>query len=293
MGGVYHYNPLDAKTVGKLVSEHKATILMSTPTFLNSYIRRCDPKQFQSLRFVMVGAEKLKPSLAEEFQSKFGIMPMEGYGCTELSPIVSVNMPDFSSDAIIQKAQKMGTIGLPLPGIAARIIDQNTRRPVGPNQDGLLTIKGPNVMKGYLNSPQKTAQAIVDGWYQTGDVARMDEDGFIVITDRLSRFSKIGGEMVPHIKIENKIHEILGVTEQVCVVASVPDDTKGERLIVLCLKTVAVDGLFESLKKSGLPNLWVPAKDMFFQVDAFELLGSGKLDMPAIKRKALKMIQVL
>ena len=293
MGAVYHYNPLDAKVIGKLVSEYQATILMSTPTFLNSYIRRCEPAQFKSLRFVMVGAEKLKPALAEEFQTKFTVMPMEGYGCTELSPIVSVNMPDFNHDSVIQKAQKLGSIGLPLPGIAVKIVDQNTHMSLGPNQDGLLMIKGPNVMKGYLNDPAKTAQVISDGWYQTGDVARMDEDGFIVITDRLSRFSKIGGEMVPHIKIENKIHEILGVTDQQCVVSSVPDESKGEKLVVLCLKSVDRQALCDALKKSGLPNLWVPAREMFFEVEAFDILGTGKLDLSGIKRKALTLVNAL
>lgn len=289
MGAVYHSNPLDSKVVGKLVDDFKATILMSTPTFLGAYIRRCEPEQFKSLRFVMVGAEKLKTSLAEEFKNKFGIEPMEGYGCTELSPIGCINLPDYNSEQVLQKAHKPGTIGLPLPGIAMRIVDQNTFVLLATNQDGVLLVKGPNVMKGYLNQPHKTADVIRDGWYVTGDVARMDDDGFITITDRLSRFSKIGGEMVPHIKVETKIHELLGVSEQTCVVTSVPDNKKGERLVVLCLSTVDIPALIEKLKTSGLPNLWVPGSDMFIRVDAFPILGTGKLDLTGIKRKALEL----
>src|SRR3989338_10596916 len=179
IGAVYHVNPLDAKTIDKLVQEHNATMLMTTPTFLSSYIRRCEPEQFKSLRMVTVGAEKLKDNLAGEFKQKFGVEPMEGYGCTELSPVASINLPDQDKDGQIQKAQKRGTIGLSLPGIAVRILDQITLQPLCPNQNGLLTVKGPNVMKGYLNQPDKTREVIKDGWYFTGDIAQMDEEGFI------------------------------------------------------------------------------------------------------------------
>lgn len=292
IGAVYHYNPLDAKVIGKLIDQHKASILMSTPTFLNSYIRRIEAQQFKTLRFVMVGAEKLRPQLAQEFQSKFHVLPMEGYGCTELSPIVSVNMPDITEQGVLQKAQKSGSIGLPLPGIAVKVIDPDNRQTLDVDQEGLLLVKGPNVMKGYLNAPEKTSHLIIDGWYQTGDVAKIDEDGFITITDRFSRFSKIGGEMVPHINIENKIHEILNTSEQFCVVTAVPDESKGERLIALCLKSINREELFETLRKSGLPNLWIPARDMFFEVDAFDLLGSGKLDLAMIKKRAIQLVKI-
>jgi len=289
IGAVYHVNPLDAKVIGKLIHIHKATILMSTPTFLNSYLRRCEPEQFKSLRMVTVGAEKLKESLSTEFQQRFGVQPMEGYGCTELSPVVSINLPDYSEAGFLQKAQKPGKIGLPLPGIAVKIVDQNTGQSLGPNQSGLLLVKGPNVMKGYLNHPEKTKEVIKDGWYFTGDIAAVDEDGFLMITDRLSRFSKIAGEMVPHIKIEEAIHSILKFSEQIAVVTSVPDDKKGERLVVLHTQQIDVPALMEELKKSGLPNLWIPDKDLFYKIDALPLLGSGKLDLGTIKRRALEL----
>ena len=169
--------------------------------------------------------------------------------------MVSLNLPDSEKPGSLQKAQKRGSIGLPLPGIAIKILNQDTMEPLGPDQNGLLLVKGPNIMKGYLNHPEKTKEVIKDGWYFTGDIAQMDEDGFITITDRLSRFSKIGGEMVPHIKIEEAIHQVLGATEQVCVVTSIPDDKKGEKLVVLYTKDTDIETLVNGLKASGLPNL--------------------------------------
>lgn len=285
MGAVYHNNPLDAKMIGKLAERYKATIMMSTPTFLNSYIRRCEASQFKSLRLVVVGAEKLKVQVAEQFKEKFGLDPMEGYGCTELSPIVSLNLPDYRMEGVRQKAYKPGKIGLPLPGIAIKICDPETLKPLGVNENGLLLIKGPNVMKGYLNKETLTAEVIQDRWYKTGDIANIDSDGFITITDRLNRFSKIAGEMVPHIKIEEKIHGILNVSEQVCVVTSIPDEKKGEKLAVCILKDVDIISLVEELKSSELPNLWVPDAANFVKVNAIPLLGTGKLDLGAVRKK--------
>ena len=286
IGAVYHFNPLDAKMVGRLVEKYKATILMSTPTFLNTYIRRCAPEQLKSLRVTVVGAEKLKENIATAFKEKFGIEPMEGYGCTELSPIVSINLPDVNGIGKRQKAHKPGSIGMPLPGIAVRIVDQETGNAKSPDENGLLYVKGPNVMKGYLNQEEKTREVIKDGWYFTGDIANLDEDGFLTITDRLSRFSKIGGEMVPHIKIEEKMHTILNTTDQVCAVTSVPDEKKGEKLAVLCLKDVDVPSLVEEMKKTDLPNLWIPDIQLFHKVDAIPLLGTGKLDLGSVKEIA-------
>ena len=286
IGAVYHFNPLDAKMIGRLVDKHKATILMSTPTFLSSYTRRCTPEQFKSLRLAVVGAEKLKENVASAFKEKFNIEPMEGYGCTELSPIVSINLPDYSEKGHRQKAYKPNTIGMPLPGVAVRIADQDTGDSKNADESGLLYVKGPNVMRGYLNHEDKTKEVIQEGWYFTGDVAHLDEDGFLTITDRLSRFSKIGGEMVPHIKIEETIHAILNATEQACVVTSIPDEKKGEKLVVLCLKDVDVPSLVEELRKSDLPNLWVPDAQYFQRMDAIPMLGTGKIDLGKVKQIA-------
>ena len=180
---------------------------MGTPTFLSAYLRRCTKEQFSALRIAVAGAEKLKKPLADAFNEKYGVIPFEGYGATELSPIVSVGYPDYISEdkSIVQTGHKAGKVGQPIPGVAAKVVDPDTGEVLPYDVEGLLLIKGANVMKGYLNNPQLTDEVIKDGWYTTGDVAMIDADGFIKITDRLSRFSKIGGEMVPHIKIEEKL----------------------------------------------------------------------------------------
>ncbi|MCA9401707.1 MAG: AMP-binding protein, partial [Candidatus Omnitrophica bacterium] len=292
IGAVYHYNPLDAKMIGQLVQRYQASILMATPTFLSGMSRRCSQEQLRSLRIVVVGAEKLKKEITEQFRAKFGIEPMEGYGCTELSPIVSINLPDYHEQGVRQKSHKREKIGLPLPGVAVKILNQESLQPVGANEDGLLYVKGPNVMQGYLHQDALTRDLIREGWYQTGDIANMDEDGFLTITDRVSRFSKIGGEMVPHIKIEEAIQEILETSELVCAVTSVPDERKGEKLAVLCLQDVDVISLVDQLKACGLPNLWIPAVSQFISVPAVPLLGTGKVDLGRVKQIAHEHFQM-
>jgi acyl-[acyl-carrier-protein]-phospholipid O-acyltransferase/long-chain-fatty-acid--[acyl-carrier-protein] ligase len=170
-----------------------------------------------------------------------------------------------------------------------RIVDPQTFSPVPVGQAGLMLVRGPNVMQGYLGLPEKTAEVLRDGWYVTGDIAAMDEDGFLQITDRLSRFSKIGGEMVPHIKVEEKLHELAGVTEQTFVVAGVPDEKKGERLVVLHkLADGRLQDCLEKLAQCDLPNLWKPRADQFFHVDAFAYLGTGKLDLRKVREMAVE-----
>lgn len=287
VGVVFHPNPLDPRTIGPLVRDYALTFLLATPTFLQLYMRGCTPEQFGSLRVVMTGAEKLPNRLAQAFEEQFGIRPLEGYGCTECAPVVTVNAPDFRSAGFHQIGGKRGSIGHPLPGISVRIVDVATGEPVPVGQSGLMLVRGPNVMRGYLGKPEKTAEVLRDGWYTTGDVAAMDEDGFLQITDRLSRFSKIGGEMVPHIKVEEKLHELAGVTEHTFVVTSAADEKKGERLVVL--HKLADDQLAACLEKLAgcdLPNLWKPKADAFVRVESFPLLGTGKLDLRKVKEMA-------
>ncbi len=288
VGVAYHFNPLDAKAVGALVCEQEVTFLLATPTFLQLYVRGCAPEQFGSLRFVAVGAEKLPDRLASAFEEKFGIRPFEAYGCTECAPAVTVNTMDFRAAGFRQVGSKRGKIGHPLPGMCVRIVDPDTLAPLPVGQPGLLLVRGPNVMRGYLGKPDKTAEVLRDGWYATGDIAALDEDGFLQIIDRLSRFSKIGGEMVPHIKVEEKLHELAGATEQTFVVTGLPDEKKGERLVVLHkLANGQLTACLEKLAKSDLPNLWKPRPEAFFCVDAFPLLGSGKLDLRRVRELAL------
>ncbi len=292
MGVIYHHNPLDFKVIGELVKRYKTTVLMATPTFLMGFIRKCTPEQFHSLRHVVVGAEKLKDRVAAAFEKRFGLYPLEGFGCTELSPIVSVNIPDVNIHGTKQKGTKVGSIGHPLPNITTKIVDPDSYEELGVGVDGLLLVKGPNVMLGYLGDEEKTNEVMRDGWYITGDIAVMDEDGFLTIKDRLSRFSKIGGEMVPHIKIEEEIHEKLGIdSEQICAVTSLPDERKGESLAVLYKGDIDIEQLTEQLKQSELPNLWIPKKDSYFMVDEIPMLGSGKLDLKKIKAMAVELSQ--
>jgi acyl-[acyl-carrier-protein]-phospholipid O-acyltransferase / long-chain-fatty-acid--[acyl-carrier-protein] ligase len=290
IGVVFHPNPLDSRVIGALVNKYAVTMLLATPTFLNAYTRRCEPEQFGSLRFVMAGAEKLPERISQAFEDRFGLRPMEGYGCTECSPAVTVNTIDFRAASFRQVGAKRGSIGHPLPGMSVKIIDPETLQTLAVNQPGLLLVRGPNVMQGYLNQPEKTAAVLQDGWYNTGDIAMLDEDGFLRVTDRLSRFSKIGGEMVPHIKVEDKLHELAHATEQVFVVTAVPDERKGERLMVL--HTLPEDKLKETLEllaKCDLPALWKPRPDQFLRVEKLPYLGTGKLDLRKARELALEV----
>jgi len=289
VGAVYHANPLDAKTIGSLVCEHRVTFVLATPTFLQLYVRGCTPEQFGSVRVVAVAAEKLPERLATAFEEQFGIRPFEAYGCTECAPAVSVNTHDFRSAGFRQVGVKRGKIGHPLPGICVRIVDPETQQPVALGQPGLLLVRGPNVMQGYLGRPDKTAEVLRDGWYVTGDMAALDEDGFLQITDRLSRFSKIGGEMVPHIGVEERLHELAGATERTFVVTGIPDEKKGERLVVLHkLAEVKWTEFATKLVQLDLPNLWKPRAEQFYHVDALPLLGTGKLDLRKVRELAVQ-----
>lgn len=289
--GIYHFNPLDAKQIGKLAGKYKATVLLGTPTFLRSYMRRVEPEQFSHLDVVVVGAEKMPADLFEAFEDRFGVRPVEGYGTTELSPLVSVNIPPSRSQAKYQRDRREGSVGRPLPGVAARVVTPDTDDELNANEDGMLLITGPNVMRGYANRPEQTDAAICDGWYVTGDIAHIDPEGFIHITGRLSRFSKIGGEMVPHIKIEEELGKLVSEGPEdeslrICVTA-VPDAKKGERLVVLHLPTShSIDSIRKGLSEAGLPNLFIPSPDSFVEVEEIPLLGTGKLDLKLAKEIA-------
>jgi acyl-[acyl-carrier-protein]-phospholipid O-acyltransferase/long-chain-fatty-acid--[acyl-carrier-protein] ligase len=289
-GAVYHPNPTDAKTIGETVQKYRATLLISTPTFYAGYLRRCTKEQFASLRYLIAGAEKLRGPIADAYQEKFGATILEGYGCTELAPVVAVNVPDVLDGAEKQIGHKPGTVGHPIPGVVGRIVDPENGRPLAYGEAGLLLIKGPNVMLGYLHQPDLTAQAIQDGWYSTGDIAALDEDGFIRITDRISRFSKIGGEMVPHMKVEEVINAALGGIA--AAVTALPDTQRGEKLVAFYVQNgVAREDLWDKLNQSELPKLWIPKRENLHAIDALPLLGSGKVDLKKIKAMAQERSQ--
>jgi acyl-CoA synthetase (AMP-forming)/AMP-acid ligase II/phosphatidylglycerophosphate synthase len=286
---VLQHNPLDGREVGALCRNYGVTIMMATPTFLRIYLRRCEPQQLASLEVVAAGAEKLSPELAKRFEEKFGVRVIEAYGTTELSPLAAINLlarRRTDGQAVDAKA---GTVGRTLPGVCARVVDLETGAELGPDQPGMLLIKGPNVMKGYLGKPDLTAQVIRDSWYETGDIAHIDADGFIAIIDRKSRFSKIGGEMVPHREIEEALARILGTEEEIrAVVIALPDKKKGERLIVMhepISKTP--EQICKQLASCGMTNLWIPSQDSFIEVDQLPLLGTGKPDLRQLKALAM------
>jgi acyl-[acyl-carrier-protein]-phospholipid O-acyltransferase/long-chain-fatty-acid--[acyl-carrier-protein] ligase len=289
-GVAFHPVPTDAKAIGELCQKYDVSIMVSTPTFYGHYIRKCEPEQFHKLRFAVAGAEKLRQATATAFREKFGQDLYEGYGCTELSPVVAVNVPDHLEGAKRQVGLKPGSVGHPLPGVTARVIDPDTGAELGTGQQGMIEVKGPNLMMGYLNAPEKTAEVVRKGWYLTGDIGWMDEDGFLHLTDRLFRFSKIGGEMVPHIRVE----EVLQAAwpEEGFGVTAVPDEAKGERLVVLYTNPERrPDELKAALESSALPKLWIPKT--YYPVEAIPVLGTGKTDLREMKRVALQRAGML
>ncbi|MEC7840303.1 MAG: MFS transporter [Chlamydiota bacterium] len=286
---VMHPNPLDAAGVGELVKQHKITMMWTTPSFLKSYIPQITPDMFGALRFVLTGAEKLPDKIADAFQRRFGIRPVEGYGTTECSPVIAASTLDVRLPGVYQAGSVKGSVGQPLPGVRTKVVDHNTFEDLPSNHPGLLLVKGPNVMKGYLNHEYLTNEVMHNGWYITGDIAIIDDNDYISITDRLSRFSKIGGEMVPHGRIEEALHSLENVEEQVFVVTSIPNEKKGESLAVLhTLEEGKIHSILQKLAAQDLPRLYIPRFDHFIKVKQLPLLGSGKIDLKAVKQIALE-----
>jgi acyl-[acyl-carrier-protein]-phospholipid O-acyltransferase/long-chain-fatty-acid--[acyl-carrier-protein] ligase len=287
---VFHTNPLEARTIAEICRKYSVSLIIGTPTFMWEYVRRIDPADFASLRVAIVGAEKMRLELADSFYKKFHLDLFQGYGCTETSPVVSVETAGHRAQPQMGSVER-GSVGRPIPGTAVCVVNPETFETLGPKESGLLLVKGPCVMAGYLDEPDKTRQALwKDGWYITGDVAQLDEDGFITITDRLSRFSKVAGEMVSHVHLEELLHQALGTLDQRLVVTAVADHQKGERFVVLHLELgLEIDALLKRVREFGLPALWVPRREHFYQVEALPLMGSGKLDLKLVKQTALKL----
>lgn len=291
VGAVYHTNPLEGRIVGRLIKERKATILLGTPTFLRAYQQRLAADDFATIEVVASGSERLPESVADAFEAKFGVRPFQGYGATEMGPIVSCNVPanralDHSSAGL-----KEGTVGRPARGVRIEVRDPDTGQPLGPNQRGELWATGPGVMLGYLNQPELTARAVVDGWYNTGDIVEVDEDGFIRIVGRASRFAKVGGEQVPFAAVEEALAPLVGATEEGvprAVVTAVPHEATGERLVVIHTSLQQKpDELVKALAASGLPRLYIPSPRDFYEVEALPLLGIGKVDLKGVDAIAL------
>ncbi|GFO66993.1 hypothetical protein GMLC_05720 [Geomonas limicola] len=193
----YHTNPLDGETIAKLVRERRSTMLIATPAFLVAYLRRAAAEDFRSLQLVVTGGGRLKPKLADAFQEKFGIRPLEGYGANELAPVISLSLPDVEIDGVRQAGFRAGSVGLPVPGVVVKIVDLENGRTLPEGESGLVMVKGPNVMAGYLGKPEQTAEVLRDGWYQTGDIGELDDLGFLHLADRVSGVGRSPGEAVP------------------------------------------------------------------------------------------------
>nr|CAA6803559.1 MAG: Putative 2-acylglycerophosphoethanolamine acyltransferase / acyl-acyl carrier protein synthetase (EC [uncultured Thiotrichaceae bacterium] len=293
---VSHPDPMDAETIAKGVARYEATVLFGTATFLRLYARnkRVHPLMFQSLRYVVAGAEKLPADVRRLFMDRFGKAIMEGYGTTETSPVAAVNMPDkLESDAWqIQPGTREGTVGLPVPGTSFHIVDPDTLQELAVDEDGLILIGGPQVMQGYLNEPEKTADVIVelDGrrWYKSGDKGHVDKDGFLTIVDRYSRFAKLGGEMVSLSAVEQQIREIMNEPEMDLVAVNLPDAKKGEKVVILLAGDYDSKQVRRQLIDAGMNPLMIPAA--FYRVDEVPKLGSGKTDFVGARRLTEKCV---
>lgn len=343
----YHHSPLETKAVAKILLEHNVTVMACTPTLMRGYLARCTKEQFKTVRWLLLGSEKLRPELAAEIQDKLGVLPVEGFGCTELSPVVAANVPEdvVTPDGRTVPGFKLGAVGQPLPGTAIAIVDQATGKLMGPGKlmpitaeqiaryeeakrkaqedwdaadeaqklewlnggeimgptpvpepkpewsnQGLIFVKGPQVMAGYLGREAETAQVLQNGWYCTGDIGCIDEDGFLHILDRANRFAKVAGEMVPIIRVEEAIREVTKTNESAVAIAAVPDDARGEKLVVLFVDLgVDVPEVLNRLK-GVIHELWIPKAKDFYKVDALPVNPTGKLDMKEVKRVAQELV---
>jgi acyl-[acyl-carrier-protein]-phospholipid O-acyltransferase / long-chain-fatty-acid--[acyl-carrier-protein] ligase len=289
---VTYPNPLEAAKNAALVEKYKLTVLLATPTFLRAYLRKAQPEQLRSLRLTITGAEKLPQDVAKAFEDRFAQRVFEGYGLTETSPVVSVNLPEpkpAKPSDIVQPSSRPGSVGKMAPGIAAEIRDPETDEKLSLHETGMLWLRGPNIFEGYLHDPERTADVLRDGWLKTGDIGRFDEDGFLYIEGRLSRFSKIGGEMVPHEALEHKIIAALGLDgqhERLIAIIGIADQNKGEAVVLLSGIDIDMDQLRTKLREAGVPNLWIPKRAQ--RVESIPVLASGKLDLGKCQELALK-----
>lgn len=281
----YHPNPLDAKGVGQLVEKHRATIICGTSSFFAMYARGCRPEQFTSLRLAVAGGQKLVPEVAEAFKERFGLPLSEGYGCTELSPVVAVNTTDVRHGRIFQHGAREKSVGRPLPGLLVQAVGVDSWEPLDANESGIILVRGASVMQRYMDNPEATALAIRDGWYVTNDIGRIDEDGFLFIEDRLSRFSKIGGEMVPHSAVEEALQTAAEGRERRFAVVTLPDRVRGEKLAVAYTgEAMDANALLKRLSEMGIPNLWLPSASDFHRIEEMPMLATGKADLVTVRK---------
>ena len=273
-------SPLDLSSSLRAIREERVDVLMGTPTFLRGYLRKAKNSDLDSVKFVVAGAERTPPPFREKWEKEVDCKYLEGYGLTETSPVLSLNLPAGGS--------REKSVGRLLPGIECKIIHPETSDDLPDGETGILCFRGANVFLGYLNQPEKTREVLTDdGWFMTGDLGRIDDEGFLFIEGRLSRFSKIGGEMVPHGTVEDAVTKALGFSDEadpVCVVVGMEDEAKGERLILLHVVDCDTEKLRKDLVGAGLPNLWIPRE--VCKIKEIPFLPTGKLDLREIKKLA-------
>lgn len=284
-------SPLEVKKAAEVIAAEQVTILVGTPTFLKPYLKRIEPLQLESLRYAIAGAEQTPSGFAAAWTQRFGSQYLEGYGLTETSPVVSLNLPHAVSSKdelkFDQGCGRPGSVGRLLPGLRAQILDPETREQLALNQVGMIALKGPNVFSGYLNDPDRTAAVKHDDWFLTGDLGCFDADGFLYIKGRLSRFSKIAGEMVPHGTVEDaliKVYQLQESDQPMLAIAGRADSLKGEVLVLLTVAKLESAEVRKHLSAAGFSNLWIPK--IIKQVDLIPVLATGKLDLKAIQQLA-------
>jgi len=262
-------NPLDFRKICDIVRDEKATFMVGTPSFFWGYLRKSEPGDFDSLRIMLCGADKCPETLREGFMEKHNIILYEGYGATECSPVISANCPELN---------KPGSVGQPIEGVQVRIENYETGEECGLGEDGRILVKGDNVMKGYFNDFEQTSLHIRRGWYDTGDMGNIDEDGYLWHVGRLKRFVKIGGEMVSLVKIESVLDRLLP-EDALCCVVEVPDSIKGAKIVAVT--TIGVDKKSVQKKMAEhLPKIAIPK--IFLVMEELPKMGSGKIDFRTI-----------
>jgi acyl-[acyl-carrier-protein]-phospholipid O-acyltransferase/long-chain-fatty-acid--[acyl-carrier-protein] ligase len=293
-----HPDPTDAVGIGKVAAKYSATVMFGTSTFFRLYAKnkKVHPLMFGSLRIIVAGAEKLSPDVKELFKQRFNKEIVEGYGVTESAPVASVNLPDIleTDTFTVQVGNKPGSVGLPLPGTAFKVVDPSTLKELAVDEDGLILIGGPQIMKGYLKDDEKTSEVMADidgsSWYKTGDKGHLDADGYLYIVDRYSRFAKLGGEMVSLGGIESDIKTFINNAEVDLLAVNLADDKKGEKVILLIQGYEESAVLKKSLVDFGMNPLTIPAA--VYDVKEIPKLGTGKSDFAGAKKLAMELTDV-
>ena len=288
-------DPTDVKTMARVCAEFHVTAIVATPTFLRAFTisRYVHPLVFKDVRIIIAGAEALRPELKTSFRLKFGKEIFEGYGCTETAPVASTNTEDtlLNDYMTMMVNNRAGSVGMALPGTEFLIVDPETNEPLPTGEAGMILICGGQVMVGYLNDEERTKSVIVylngKRYYRTGDKGYLDEDGFLFIVDRYSRFAKLGGEMVSLGAVEKKIQDTPVLEGCDYVVTTIPDASKGEKIVLLYQGAKEPSAVISELRGSGIPALMLPS--LAFNVEKVPKLGTGKADFTAAKKLAKEL----